>query len=184
MVDVNERFAKKQGNSESRWRLGARRPSAALGTAPVTRGEPWKASAAERLVWGATRGLAFAGLYVAWITLVLLLNGSRIFTDQGVSYVGVVATYVVTGAVTGALVGMLRRLARTRLTAYAIGAIPGIIAAAGVAVLMTGMPWRWDGATWATTLAVGIVGGASTVGSALWREAQERMLLEAAAGEQ
>lgn len=109
---------------------------------------------------GLLGGLGVSAVYCVWVLGVYALRGSAPFDRNGVTLPGVLVTYLTVGLLAGAVVGVLRPISRRPIGAYVVGFVAAFPIAAGIAVLVEGLPARWDYTMWLALLMTWVVFGA------------------------
>jgi hypothetical protein len=121
------------------------------------------------LAWGVKGGVAFAIASVAWVGVLVVINGSVVLQPRHGPPVNawlVILAYLAGGIVAGAVVGLLRPAVRWRLGAALVGMVAAVPVFAGIRFLVDGLtPWaRGDSAV----LAFCVVVGGGLAGVVIW----------------
>jgi hypothetical protein len=84
---------------------------------------------ARNLRWGIGWALAFAVVYLVWVTILFVIGGQAVFARKHVTFQSTVFAYLVSALLSGTLLGLLRPLNRWRvgsaLTGFVVGGAIG-----------------------------------------------------------
>jgi peptidoglycan/LPS O-acetylase OafA/YrhL len=108
---------------------------------------------------GIILGGVTAILFCLWISFIYAVEGSRPFTEKGITYLGTIATYLGMGIISGAIVGLLLPIARNTIGSYAVGFVGALPIACGIVIQHSGLPSHWDVETQTLVPVLVIVGG-------------------------
>lgn len=108
---------------------------------------------------GIILGIALATVYSAFALFIFMLQGSKPFTESGISLPATILAYLAGGVVGGAVFGALLPLTVWRIGATVVGMLAGIPVCLGLGSMVHGLPWTWDGVAWFAWIATAILLG-------------------------
>jgi hypothetical protein len=104
-------------------------------------------------------GVAVAGVYIAWVTVLYVLSRGSAFEAKDRSFPAIVLAYLFGGVLGGAIVGVLLPLVRYKIGAAFVGMIAFVPVGLGFRIVLVGFtPWQHDDTLMISTLAV-LLGG-------------------------
>lgn len=119
------------------------------------------------LLWGVRFGLLLAAVLVAWVTLVFLVNGSRPFVTQGVSWASVSAGYLISGFVCGTVLGTIRPHLTSAFRSMLLGPFVAFPFLVILGSIIDSPFWTWDLVFWTIWIVVSAILG-SLLGGIYW----------------
>jgi hypothetical protein len=104
-------------------------------------------------------GVVMATFFTAWITILYLVGGRRVFEELNTSFLAALISYFAAGIIGGALVGLLQPLARTLVGTMIVGAIASLVVCLSAQTTLKGAIWTSNRPTLITTILIAIVVG-------------------------
>ncbi|MFL5607837.1 MAG: hypothetical protein ACJ8AD_15405 [Gemmatimonadaceae bacterium] len=104
-------------------------------------------------------GGIMATMFSAWVAVVYLAGGPRVFSAMGTSLHAVVLCYYVAGIAGGALVGLLLPLAGTLGGRMLVGSVAALVVGISAQTTLSGAIWHWDRTTLVSTTVLAVLMG-------------------------
>jgi peptidoglycan/LPS O-acetylase OafA/YrhL len=112
---------------------------------------------ARNLRWGIGWALAFAVVYLVWVTVLFAMGGQAAFARKGVTFQSTILGYLISALLGGTLLGLLRPLNRWRAGSALTGVIVG--GAIGCTLMLALEPRSEIGLYIFTAVVFGLMGG-------------------------
>ena len=116
------------------------------------------------LVWGLANGLGLAVGFSIWVAFATAGRGAEIHARYGLTPLQIVFLYAVAGILGGSLLGLLRPYCGSRLGAFLVGAVIGIMSYGVIGITMSGVSAQ----AFAGALVLGIIVGGGL--GVVWRD--------------